>query len=546
MKTTKRLLALFLAVMLVAALSLTSVLAETTTYNSTTKVGFTLNCTKPGYVFTVYRVADVSETSPNPYEVKYDALVSEAATGINTGTASGTQAALSALDGIATGSLTTKGAVVAGTYNSSTDGATKTFSGLNQGVYYVRATTTPSGVKSVTNSLFALPYYKSSSGWTYTISAINLANKVSEDEASIDKIITNSTITGQTEYTEAALGDTVHFQIDASVLGSIDTSNPAKDFRLKAYAITDDMSAGLTYKTGTVSVKLLDANKAAIGNPLTVTTDYTVTTTGGNGEDTKIVVALTNAYLQAAAFYGGKYIRLEYDATLNEHAVLGYDGNPNEAKLGWTNRDNVSSETQPDDAWVYTYGIMVGKTTDSGAKLSGAKFELYTTEANAAAYTNAIAQGTSNSNGEVFFTYKSGTNAGKPVELKAGTYYIKETQAPANYNRNTKTIPVTIAPEYKATFSNGTWADTTKTQTYTQDGKFTQDGNSAAVYPANYKFFTDHEGYVGARVANSKVVLPQTGGIGSIIFYTTGGVLLLAGAFVVAMALKKRNKVSSK
>lgn len=544
MKKMKRILALFLAVMLVAALGLTSVMADTTSYNSSTKVSFKVGSSKQGYVFTAYRVADVATTQPNPYEISYEARVSEIAAAVDAGSTSN---ALAALDAIPTSQLVSKGAVSVGSYDSST-ATTKNFTNLAQGIYYIRATTTPAGVKSVTNSLFALPYYKNSTdGWTYTLgSTINLGTKVSEDAASIDKTITNSTISGQTEYTEAALGDTVHFQIDASVLGSIDTTNASNDFRLKAYKITDNMDAGLTYKTGTVTVTLLDTNKAPIGNPLTLTTDYTTTVTGGNGEETQIVVALTNAYLQAATFYSGKYVRVEYDAVLNENAVKGYAGNENKAKLGWTNRDNVSSETAPDDAWVYTYGVMVGKTTDDDVKLPGATFEMYATQADADAQSNAFATGTSNDNGEVFFTYKSGTNQGKPVELKSGTYYIKETAAPSGYNRNTLPITVTIAPEYKATFSNNTWADTSKTQTYTPDGKFTEGGNSAAVYPANYKFFTDHVGYVGARVANSKVVLPQTGGIGSILFYSAGALFLIAGAVVVALGLKKRRASSSK
>lgn len=549
MKTTKRLLALFLAVMLVTVLGIMSVTAATGSFDHSAKVGFTMNCDKPGYTFTIYRVADTEEKLLNPYEVRYKSLVD----GISASVLAGNNAkALKALDAIATADLTTNGAVVVGTYSSDDDGATKALSNLTQGIFYVRATGTPSTVKSVRNSIFALPYYDSTNGWTYTIDPIPLATKVAEEDVTFEKTIANSTISGQTEYTEIGMGDTVKFTLKGSTIGSVDTTNPANDFRLKAYTFTDTMSAGLTYVPSSLKVKAFKSDGTTTAN---IGADYyDVTVTGGNGEVTQIVVALKEAYLQSkgAQMYRADtdFIVVQYDAILNEHAVIGYEGNPNEAKLAWTNRDNVSSETAPDDAWVYTYGLMVGKTNGSNVALQGAKFQLYTTQEDAEGYTNPIAEGTSNSSGEVFFTYlegqKSGTNdiAGKPVALKAGNYFVRETEAPSGYSAYTKVIPVSISSTYKAAFTNNTWADETKVQEYTEDGKFTVDGNAAAAYPANYKFFTDHVGYVGARVANDKVFLPQTGGIGSVMFYGAGAVLLLAGIVVVAMNLKKRSKVS--
>ena len=549
MKTTKRLLALFLAVMLVTALGIMSVTAATGSFDHSAKVGFTMNCDKPGYTFTVYRVADTEEKALNPYEARYKSLVD----GISASVLAGDNAnALKALDAIATADLTTNGAVVVGTYSSDDDGATKALSNLTQGIFYVRATSTPSTVKSVRNSIFALPYYDSTNGWTYTINPIPLATKVSEEDVTFEKTIANSTISGQTEYTEIGMGDTVKFTLKGSTIGSVDTTNPANDFRLKAYTFTDTMSAGLTYVPNSLKVKALKSDGVTTTN--ISASYYDLTVTGGNGEATQIVVSLKDAYLQSknSPMYKADtdFIVVEYDAILNEHAVIGYEGNPNEAKLAWTNRDNVSSETAPDDAWVYTYGLMVGKTDGSNVALQGAKFQLYTTQEDAEGYTNPIAEGTSNSSGEVFFTYlegqKSGTNdiAGKPVALKAGNYFVRETEAPSGYSAYTKVIPVSISSTYKAAFTNNTWADETKVQEYTEDGKFTIDGNAAAAYPANYKFFTDHVGYVGARVANDKVFLPQTGGIGSVMFYGAGAVLLLAGIVVVAMNLKKRSKVS--
>ena len=57
----------------------------------------------------------------------------------------------------------------------------------------MRATNFPSGVKKVTNSAFALPYYTAENGWVYDLDTINLAAKVEEDNPDIEKEITNST-----------------------------------------------------------------------------------------------------------------------------------------------------------------------------------------------------------------------------------------------------------------------------------------------------------------------------------------------------------------
>lgn len=547
MKTTKRLLALFLAVMLVAMLGAMSVTAATGSFDPNAKVSFTMNCDKPGYTFTVYRVADTEEKLLNPYEASYKPLVSE----INGYVAYGSHTnACKTLDAIATSELETKGAVVVGTYSSDTDGATKTLSDLKQGIFYVRATGTPNTVKSVKNSIFALPYYAAENGWTYSIDPVELATKVESDTVTIDKTITNSTIEGQTEYTEVPMGGSVRFCVDADTVGAYNETDPTKDFRLKAYSFVDTMSKGLTYLDGSVQVRLLNAEKTK--SAVVDAANYTVDVTGGNGEATTIRVSLKPEYLQTAPFYSASYVRLYYTGILNEHAVIGYEGNPNEVKLEWTNYADNKSETEPDDAWVYTYSLMIGKLRGSDNKaLSGAKFQLFTSQADAEALTNPVAEGTSNTQGEVFFTFVDGYKyasrdiSGKPVALKAGTYYVRETEAPASYSAFTKVIPVTITTTYKASFTNNTWADETKVQEYTEDGQFTVDGNAAAAYPANYKFRgRDHIGYVGARVTNDRVFLPQTGGIGSVMFYGAGAVLLLAGIVVVAMNLKKRSKAS--
>ena len=175
----KRIFTILFAVIMVIAISIPCVSAANTALTTTQKVSFTVECTKPGYEFSVYKIADL-KTSTTPYSVQYDVKVNNAA--VKAAVADGNlddanrAKILNALDK----DTALTGASIVGTYKVDSDGATKTFNNLAQGIYYVRATNYPADVKKVTNSAFALPYYTAENGWVYTLDNINLAEKVDD------------------------------------------------------------------------------------------------------------------------------------------------------------------------------------------------------------------------------------------------------------------------------------------------------------------------------------------------------------------------------
>lgn len=406
---------------------------------------------------------------------------------------------LTALDGVTTLSIQP-----VGTYKTPADGASKDFSNMDQGIYYVRATNYPAGVKSVTNSVFALPYYDATNGWTYSLdSAVNLAAKVEEDVPTIVKKITNSTKNND-NFTDVSLGDKVDFAITTSTVGSVNAT-ATKDFKLNSYVITDKMSKGLTLDQNSFVVKLTDASGAVLST--LAKTNYDVNVTAADGQDTNFTVSLKKAYLQTNNFYSAKYVVTTYSATLNKYAVTTTAGNPNEAvQLSYSNKNDVVSTVDGNTVYVYTYTARVNKYDDSGSKLAGADFSLYRTEANATADENAIATGTSDNDGKVVF--KTG---GNEIKLQSGTYYIRETKAPTGYNRYTDIIPITISAEYNTTIANGTYVKSAPT------------GGVATV-----------------DVKNSKTILPQTGGEGYSLLYVFASVTLLIGvAFFMTYRKKK-------
>ncbi len=406
-----------MAIVMIVTLLFASIpnISAATALDTSKKVSISLNCSKSGYTFEVFKVGTLTVTTSSPYETKYTSLVPAIDASVLSGS---TANALKALDALETLPST---AVSQGTWTTSSTSTTKTFSNLAQGIYYIKATNYPAGVTSVTNSLVALPYYNNSS-WVYSIPAINLAAKVVDDTPTTHKTITNSTKNNE-NYTDVSLGDTVNFEIKSTVAGS-------SSMKLGSYTVYDDMSKGLSLNKGSFNVALLKADGTKITD--LDKSEYTVNVTSeADGSNTVFNVALTNAYLQTEEFYTAdvKYTSVTYSAVLNKHAVVGTAGNPN------------------------TYGITSNKTDMSGKPLANAEFSIYKTTVDANANTNAIASGVSDSTGKV--TYLN--SDGEEMKFQSGTYYVKETKAPTGYNIYDKVITVKIEATYGTALTNGTY-----------------------------------------------------------------------------------------
>ena len=324
----KRMFTMIFAIIMVIAVSIPCVSAATSELVTTKKVSFTAECSKPGYEFSVYKIADLKTTS-NPYSVKYDVKISsgEVRAAISDGNFSEANRAkiLNALDK----DTALAGASIVGTYKVDTDGASKTFSNMAQGIYYVRATNFPSGVKKVANSAFALPYYTAENGWVYNLDTINLAAKVEEDNPDIEKEITNST-QSNVNFTDVSIGDTVEFKIESSVVGAVNNV-AVLDFKLNSYVVTDVMSKGLTLNQKSFAVSLEDENDKNLAE--IAASDYTV-----NVADGKFTLTQGDTTLGTFISDSQGRITILYDFDRNTDYTLteteppgGYIGLPNPA-----------------------------------------------------------------------------------------------------------------------------------------------------------------------------------------------------------------------
>ena len=209
-----------------------------------------------------------------------------------------------------------------------------------------------------------------------------------------------------------------------------------------------------------------------------------------------------------------------------------YSNNPN--------KKDEKGKTPKDYVWVFTYEVdnnkldgADGKADDQHGPLHGAGFTLYATKTEGGEYQDPIKFKEVTEGGKIVYYV---ADEGADLEddnivtemtsqadgsfnikgLRDGTYYLVETHTPDKYNT---CDPVVV--EISSTHDeNGEKTGATMTLTKKQDGK-DADAN---------------------KIINNKgSELPETGGIGTTIFYVLGGILVLCCG-VVLIAKKRVSK----
>ena len=314
------------------------------------------------------------------------------------------------------------------------------------------------------------------------------------------------------------IGDSVPFQLKATLADNVSSYTTYK------VVFHDTLSKGLTYNN--------DA-KVYIGG--TETNGFTVTATVNADGTTTLTVSCDD--VKALDAGNSSVITVEYTAKLNENAVLGSAGNPNEVYLEYSNNPNKSEngnnetgETPKDVVIVFTYKTIINKVDSENAPLTGAAFKL---EKLIKGEDGAADTWTTVKEFAVDGTTTSFTFSG----LDDGQYKLTETKTPVGYN--------TIDPIYfviEATHGETADVPTLKTlNAYLTDAngnKQTEmkDGESVNIDLGTVDLTA---GSITTTVVNkSGSELPSTGGIGTTIFYVLGSILVIGAA--VLLVTKKR------
>lgn len=321
--------------------------------------------------------------------------------------------------------------------------------------------------------------------------------------------------------TSAKIGDTLTFTLTSTIpdMSAYDTYT----FNFK-----DTLSQGLTF--GQVTSVTVEG----VTDPLTVNTDYTVTTP--TVSDNTLTVAMKDFKAKQQTNVG-KTITVTYTATLNEKAVVGGHGNVNSATIQYSNKPGIegTGESEPSKVRVFTYGFTVDKYTgdkydDTATRLAGAEFTLAPKNGDAMSFVQVTAgSATENAVYRVAKNDETGTTTtittpanGKVVfqGLKNGEYTLTETKAPAGYNKLASALGVKVDGKNDGTDTT----DATVHITYNNDNgsKYDQTASNGVIPVQN----------------KSGVILPGTGGMGTIAFTVIGVLVIALG---VAWTLKRKN-----
>lgn len=334
-----------------------------------------------------------------------------------------------------------------------------------------------------------------------------------------------------------AIGDTVTYQLTSKVPDMTGYSS-------YIFKFSDTLSKGLDLKE-VLSVKVgnttLKAGKTGT-NTYALTYDKT----------SRILTVTLNDFYNSYKNHTGETITVVYTATLNKDAVIGMNPNTNKAVVEYSNdpKSNGTGTSEPSivdvhtfDFTIYKYYLKNQNNTDDKTALANAEFELYKANTTGdAADTNAkikivdegegvYRQATADEAKATGFTSaKIVSDADGKVLVKgldAGTYYLRETNAPKGYNKLLSDIKV----EIKANYDTTTGKLTNYTVTYTYNGK--------PITVTNTDKLTSPEVPVENKTGAQ---LPSTGSKGALMVTLAGIVLFGVLTASKAFGKKKANK----
>lgn len=323
------------------------------------------------------------------------------------------------------------------------------------------------------------------------------------------------------------IGETVNFTLDVDV-----PTYPSNAID-KRIIISDKFSEGLSLNKTSIKVKFGEGENDVI-DP----SNYELLF---DGDNYTFQITFNNQNYEDA-LRGKDKITVEYDGVINGKAIV-TTGNANDATLKYINNPYKENDfkTKTDDVEVYTYGLDI-KKIDGNTKtpLTGAEFKISTTEGGEALsfvketdkngkvyYRLAVLDDIKDANGEVIVPKDTGIiytdnlvvdeNGILDVRgLAQGEYWATETKAPdGGYVLLQKAVKMTIKDNDNAAELNGLVAD--------------EDGTN---------------GFVHQDIENFKdmIILPVTGGIGTLLFTAVGILFMGLGAFLIKNILKKENE----
>lgn len=412
----------------------------------------------------------------------------------------------------------------------------KTTVTLDIGFYIIIETGTSGDSASVASKsmLVPLPYVDGNAEDGYKWN-FDLKITPKDEPVNVDKSIIED---GEKENVSTNnVGDTLTYQVDADIPHYDASTNT----QMVKYIITDTLSKGLDFyiegdpennidiivsnfsgETKTLKPGTLETHQTTIGEePYTYYSvtdgDYAVSYDGKT-------MTLVFDYPDIMAYNN---LQLNYQVKINEDAVIGVEGNPNQVDLEYTNNNKTWDTSVPEDETKsFVFGLKINKIDPNAEAdkkaLQGAEFQLLRDGTPIATYTF-------DENGDRVLNSNNGLTAVTNEDgiayllgIDEGTYTLKETKAPNGY----------ILPE-----------DGLELIITDADEEGNVDGN--ATYTLGGKKLDTFEDIADGSVATATIEnskgfnLPRTGGAGTWMF-AVGGILIMAGMATAFVKLRKK------
>lgn len=459
-----------------------------------------------------------------------------------------------------------------------------TFGDLPLGVYLVVETKVPAGYASASQSfLAAIPAWDNEAEeWNYDVTASPKDSPINPE-----KIISQSRHGDKND--AVAIGDLVAYEVTANLpyygealptsWTAATTVYPTEEkfndtVAAMKYTFVDTMSKGLTFynntedKTDYYNMTITVDRGAGNGGLLTLKEGehYTLTTaTVPQTGETTITVDFNWAKINQ---YQGKTITFCYNATLNENAVVGVEGedkNKNTVLVKYVQDPQVSTDvvvsSDTSETEVYTYGFELTKLFENKAVPAGV-------DATAVEFTltyYGVAQWFAIKNGDSgkYTAYRKNMsdekldiiaeNEGKEVTINGEKYKITKALHPDSTGKlvvrglddKTYTLGETKSVNGYSKLASGVdivvKADEEQGSANKLDGTVT-----AKMGDTTLTNLADNDGIFKLSVNNvkSQFDLPLTGGAG-ILMFTIGGGVVIAVAIIIFAQLRKK-KTSAK
>lgn len=377
----------------------------------------------------------------------------------------------------------------------------------------------------------------------YNVDEASVEINMKSEYPTVDKGIVedDGTVSGNT----AEIGDTLTFTLTAKVP---DVSAYDEYYQ---FAFVDTLSKGLQFNTGSIKVQWastadgqfndIENTNYKVTEPVYTGTrdsslrvDFGTQETVGDAPDTKQVYDALNLFKD----HEGWTIKVTYTVTLTAAAVVVDDANTNSAKVEFTtDPDSTGTGSSTEDITkTYTFGFGIDKQkggADGAADgaLADAVFKIYKndgTEAGKWDSSDTVVKFTKQATSpKVDYDYytvdmTSGSdtltttmNKLYVCGLEPGTYWIEEVSAPDGYNKMAGYMKVVI----EAVVNDATGDLTSHKITFTNP-----DGTEVNPQPTHAN---DHTIQIINKTGS---LLPETGGMGTVIFTIVGVAVIAGGA----------------